>query len=39
MEYSPWKANSFQLVKKFPEIYEARKFIAVFTTARHFSLY
>jgi len=28
-----------QLVKKFPSFYETRRFITVFTRARHWSLY
>ena len=39
MEQSPsWKATGFQLVKKFPAFYETRRFITVFTSARHLSL-
>ena len=34
MEQSP--ANAFQPVKKFPVLYGTRRFITVFTTARHF---
>ena len=34
----PEKLNGFQLVKKFPAFYGTRRFITVFTTARHLSL-
>jgi hypothetical protein len=32
------KLTGLQLVKKFPEFYGTRKFIAAFTRARHLSL-
>jgi hypothetical protein len=39
MEQSPsWKLIVTQLVKKFPAFYVTRRFITVFTTARHWSL-
>ena len=34
----PAKIKNPQLVKKFPEFYETRRFITVFTRARHLSL-
>jgi len=37
MEQSPWEADSHS-VKKFPTFYGTRRFITVFTTARHWSL-
>jgi hypothetical protein len=39
MEQSPpWKLIVTQLVKKFPAFYGTRRFITVFTTARHWSI-
>ena len=35
----PEKPTGPQLVKKFPAFYETQRFITVFTTARHLSLY
>jgi hypothetical protein len=41
---TPWsrvlleKLTGFQVVKKFPTFYATRKFITVFTSARHLSL-
>jgi hypothetical protein len=39
-EQSPWEVNLLvtQLVKKFPAVYGTRRFITVFTRARHFTL-
>jgi hypothetical protein len=38
IEQSPWEANRFSLVKKFPAFYGSRRFITSFTGARHLSL-
>jgi len=39
MEQSPfWDATVTQLVKNFPVFYRTRRFITLFTTARHWSL-